>query len=96
MKVVVADPIITIDLMMLVYEHGVNPKELLLCCGAQGFQPFILVEEKVLERASAGEKGVCKKCGCTWNDPCVNASGEACAWANKEQTLCTFCAGKKK
>lgn len=37
---------------------------------------------------------ICRECGCTWLDPCVDEGGLACAWANAgsgEEPLCTFC-----
>lgn len=37
-------------------------------------------------------KGVCKVCGCTWNNPCFNHQHGFCWWANKEQDLCSHCA----
>lgn len=36
-------------------------------------------------------KGVCRKCGCTEFDPCVDAIGECCAWADDNQVCCNFC-----
>jgi len=35
--------------------------------------------------------GVCRICGCTETTPClgINIAGEACAWADRSQTLCT-------
>lgn len=38
--------------------------------------------------------GVCSQCGCSQNDPCFDEfNAECCAWANTEQTLCSFCDG---
>ena len=37
-------------------------------------------------------KGVCKVCGCTWNNPCFNHHHGFCWWANKEEDLCSHCA----
>lgn len=31
--------------------------------------------------------GVCRWCGCTYDDPCP----PGCGWANRAQTLCTEC-----
>lgn len=36
-------------------------------------------------------KGVCRQCGCTHTDPCIDALGECCAWADDAETLCNFC-----
>lgn len=37
------------------------------------------------------EPGVCIVCGCTEFSACDMGNGDACAWANAEQTLCTAC-----
>ena len=47
-------------------------------------------------KPSKAKAGTCAVCGCTENDPCIDDFEETCAWANKERTLCTFCAEKKK
>jgi hypothetical protein len=36
--------------------------------------------------------GVCRVCGCSYFNPCINDSGQTCSWANKAHTLCLFCA----
>ena len=36
-----------------------------------------------------GIAGICAQCGCTEFNPCVDWRLETCAWANKEQTLCS-------
>jgi hypothetical protein len=36
--------------------------------------------------------GVCCICGCSEFQPCISEGGDVCAWANRERTLCTFCA----
>ena len=35
--------------------------------------------------------GMCKECGCTERNACMNEDGEACGWADKTRTLCTHC-----
>lgn len=37
--------------------------------------------------------GVCAACGCTHEDPCIDAIGECCAWTDRGRQLCTFCRG---
>jgi len=37
------------------------------------------------------KRGICKACGCTYEKPCIDKFYNTCAWANKKQTLCTFC-----
>ena len=32
---------------------------------------------------------ICRRCGCSEFNPCLNQWGEACAWAAPE--ICTFC-----
>lgn len=40
-------------------------------------------------------RGICRECRCTEDDPCIDEkTGETCAWADAEQTLCTACADK--
>ncbi len=51
---------------------------------------------KPKKSGSPPTKGVCRVCGCTESTPCVNGAGESCAWADRTQTLCTFCAAKGK
>jgi len=41
--------------------------------------------------ASAPIHGICQSCGCSDFNPCISDGGEACAWANREHTLCDFC-----
>ena len=36
--------------------------------------------------------GVCRICGCTENDPCLNPGVGTCWWADEEHTLCSHCA----
>lgn len=36
--------------------------------------------------------GVCKKCGCTDNDPCFNPIHGNCWWVDDSHTLCSHCA----
>ncbi len=37
----------------------------------------------------------CKSCGCTDDNACVDADGEACAWCEDEPDLCTACMSKQ-
>jgi hypothetical protein len=36
--------------------------------------------------------GVCKKCGCTDNDPCFNPDWGMCWWVDETHELCSHCA----
>jgi len=40
-------------------------------------------------------RGTCRVCGCTHFKPCVDDMGGTCAWANREETLCSSCALKE-
>lgn len=35
--------------------------------------------------------GVCRRCGCTEHDPCVDAIGLCCAWTSATRDRCDFC-----
>lgn len=35
--------------------------------------------------------GVCRICGCTDNNACVNSEGNACFWVDSEHNLCSAC-----
>ena len=36
--------------------------------------------------------GVCHKCGCTEDNPCVDSIYGPCWWVNDDSTLCSHCA----
>lgn len=36
-----------------------------------------------------GFKGICRFCGCTESNACVDATDRPCSWFNPEQTVCT-------
>jgi len=46
-------------------------------------------------RTTKGKRGVCRECGCSHFEPCISANGVTCGWADREHTLCTFCARKR-
>lgn len=35
--------------------------------------------------------GVCRYCGCTYNDPCYNPNYGNCWWADSDHTVCSHC-----
>lgn len=39
-------------------------------------------------RRSPGFPGICRICGCTENNACVNMFDEPCGWADRSRTLC--------
>lgn len=50
--------------------------------------------ESLLNETQSVEIGICHVCGCTDDDchQCIQRTGQPCAWANPEHTLCTACA----
>lgn len=42
-------------------------------------------------KATGGKRGVCRVCGCSHYNPCINKFGQTCGWTDGTQTLCTFC-----
>lgn len=40
-------------------------------------------------------KGMCKKCGCTENDPCYHPEFGTCWWENEDMELCSHCANSE-
>ena len=40
------------------------------------------------------ERGVCRICGCTWDNPCYNPDFGCCWWWDAEETICSHCADK--
>ncbi len=47
---------------------------------------------KTAAQKSVETGGKCSACGCTDRDPCSDANGDGCVWADVEQTLCSVCA----
>ena len=40
-------------------------------------------------------RGVCKKCGCTENDPCFHPDYGCCWWVDDSHELCSHCADEE-
>ena len=36
-------------------------------------------------------KGVCRICGCTWDNACHNPEHGSCWWVDETETLCSHC-----
>jgi hypothetical protein len=51
---------------------------------------YMLVGRRA-EPGAAPLPGICRSCGCTWNDACVDDERGPCAWANADATLCSHC-----
>lgn len=49
-------------------------------------------KKKVTKPAKEKAVRTCRKCGCTGDNPCISATGEACHWT--EADLCSLCAPK--
>lgn len=37
-------------------------------------------------------QGICRECGCTWNNPCYHPDYGMCSWFDDSETLCSHCA----
>lgn len=37
------------------------------------------------------EKGVCRSCGCVWNNACWDPELGTCWWVDDSETLCSHC-----
>lgn len=44
-----------------------------------------------IELLDGTEYGVCERCGCTDEEPCIAGNGETCSWVDEYKNLCTFC-----
>lgn len=36
-------------------------------------------------------KGICQKCGCTWETPCIDEKWGCCWWMDHDETICSHC-----
>lgn len=62
------------------------------------FDPDVL-DRLIAARRSEGHVGavtaICRDCGCSWRDPCVDAGRrQTCGWVNADQDWCTACAAR--
>ena len=48
----------------------------------------IRLSERDFKLHGAHTPGICRVCGCTELDACLNEWGDPCAWDNDEETLC--------
>lgn len=37
------------------------------------------------------KEGICKKCGCTWETPCIDEKWGSCWWMDRDETICSHC-----
>ena len=37
------------------------------------------------------DKGTCRVCGCTHEDPCWHPEAGYCSWADETETICSHC-----
>ena len=90
-------------LLDIAQRHGVDAKEIESQVKAEAkakkekkAPPAERKAKKIGPKLSKPESGVCRKCGCTHETPCVDPTyGSPCAWADKEKTICTVCAKKE-
>lgn len=56
------------------------------------FSPTVLLCLDAIHRGEQRDAPqICRGCGCTWTDPCIDAAGVCCAWVADDPTLCTSC-----
>lgn len=52
----------------------------------------VLIQLVALHAGAAIEPPrLCRRCACSWNGPCADASGAGCAWSTEDGDLCTSC-----
>lgn len=54
---------------------------------------YMLVGRRADPESALPLPGLCRSCGCTWNDACVDDARGPCSWADAEATLCSHCFG---
>ena len=58
------------------------------------FDGYFHIEEELYEALAEPIPGVCRVCGCTWNNPCSHPDHGYCHWV--EPSLCSHCASVKE
>ena len=48
-------------------------------------------EQALSDEEKRHETGICKVCGCTWDNACFNPEHGACWWIDETETLCSHC-----
>lgn len=67
--------------------------------GSARIQKIIGFDAEIYDRLVAIRFGhnlpipqICKSCGCSWNDPCIDAETGPCSWSDHDSNQCTCCA----
>lgn len=44
-------------------------------------------------KEGVSKKGICQKCGCTWETPCIDEKWGCCwwVWVDHDETICSHC-----
>lgn len=42
-------------------------------------------------KEGVSKKGICQKCGCTWETPCIDEKWGCCWWMDHNKTICSHC-----
>ena len=48
-------------------------------------------EQPVEVKTKTNTQGICRICGCTWNNACTHPEYGNCWWVDQEETLCSHC-----
>ncbi|MEF9966869.1 hypothetical protein [Anaerorhabdus sp.] len=54
-------------------------------------QKLEILKNHVFEKYPHVEEGVCRVCGCTYYEPCIDEDCNTCSWVTTDETLCSFC-----
>lgn len=69
-------------------RFALNETQLQQLRTAYPFDPFIY--ECLRDGVPAGR--ICARCGCSWNDACMDDHHQPCSWVSAASNLCTHCA----
>jgi len=60
--------------------------------GAFPFDPHVLIHLIAIHAGGpVTPPQLCRACGCSWNDACLDDHDQGCAWSAGDPTLCTAC-----
>lgn len=81
------------EVFVLCTERHIKPELMYLSFGL-GSDVFFNDEEKLFKALEEPVPGVCRRCGCTWDNPCSHPDHGNCYWV--EPSLCSHCASKEE
>lgn len=81
------------EVFVLSTESLVKPELMYLSFGF-GSEVFFTDEEKLFKALEKPVPGVCRVCGCSWENPCSHPDHGNCYWV--EPSLCSHCASKEE